>query len=268
MRRFDIHAHAFHPKIAAKAVTHLNAAYNTTCVGDGTMAHLLEREAAAGMDGMAVLCAATAPAQVIPANNHAIALQRGHPDHVLGFGTFHPGFERWEDELDRLKRNGIRGIKLHPDFQGFRLDDPRLDPFFDACQETFVILAHVGDLGDPAALPSTPRMVADIVARFPRLTFVAAHFGGYRMWEQSLEWLHPAENLWLDTSSTSFFTSPDLLRTLLARHPPERLLFGSDWPLWDPVDEVRRFQEKSGLSDERMDDLFHNAAGLFAEFFT
>lgn len=264
IRRFDIHAHAFHPRIAAKAVAHLNAAYGASCVGDGTVPHLLERESAAGVEVVAVLCAATAPAQVIPANNYAMELQHAHPERILGFGSFHPGFERWEDELARLKRNGIRGIKLHPDFQGFRLDDPRLDPLFDACQENFVILAHVGDEGDPAARPSTPRMVADIVARFPRLTFVAAHFGGYRMWDRALEDLPPAENLWVDTSSTSFFTPPEQLRALLARHPQERLLFGSDWPIWDPADEIRRFQEKSGFSDGEMDALLGNAARLFA----
>ena len=96
---FDIHTHAFHPKIARKAVEHLNRAYNLACEGDGTIAHLLEQESAVGIEKMVLLCAATTPSQVIPANNYAMELQRSHPEHVIAFGTFHPEYTRWEEEL-------------------------------------------------------------------------------------------------------------------------------------------------------------------------
>lgn len=75
----DIHTHAFHPKIAYKAVDHLNNFYNVACAGDGTIDHLLAREKHAGVDKCVVLCAATAPAQVIPANNYAMSLQKALP---------------------------------------------------------------------------------------------------------------------------------------------------------------------------------------------
>ena len=106
---FDIHTHAFHPKIAHKAVDHLNTVYHLDCRGDGTIEHLLEREKAAGIDRCIVLCAATAPAQVIPANNYAMKLQREHEE-VIGFGTLHPAYVDWEDELERMKAGGLRGI--------------------------------------------------------------------------------------------------------------------------------------------------------------
>lgn len=263
--RLDMHTHAFHPKIARKAVAHLNSAYDLTCEGDGTIAHLLEQERAAGIDMAAVLCAATTPSQVIPANNYALELQRTYPDRVLAFGTCHPGFDRWGEELDRLERNGIAGIKLHPDFQGFRLDDPALLPILDACQGRFVLLTHVGSRLPPARRPSTPAMLARIAAAFPRLTIIAAHFGGYRMWEHTLTDLPPSDNLWCDTSSTSPYASPELLRALMTHFPPDRLLFGTDWPLSSPEGELRRFQEKSGLSDSRMDALMSNALPLFAQ---
>ena len=262
--RWDIHTHAFHLKIAHKAVAHLNSAYDLACEGDGTVAHLLEQEDAVGIDRMALLCAATTPSQVIPANNYALELQRTHPERVLAFGTVHPGFARWGEELDRLERNGIRGIKLHPDFQGFRLDDPALTPIFDACQGRFVLLMHVGSLLPLPQCPSTPYMVARLAAAFPRLTLVAAHFGGYRMWEHTLKGLPPSENLWCDTSSTSPYASPELLRALIAHFPPDRLLFGTEWPLYSPEGELRRFQEKSGLTDSHMEALMGNARQLFA----
>ena len=107
-------------------------------------------------------------------------------------------------------------------------------------------------------------MVARLAAAFPRLIIVAAHFGGYRMWEHTLKGLPPSENLWCDTSSTSPYASPELLKALLAHFPRERLLFGTDWPLYSPDKEIRRFQEKSGLSDSRMEDLMGNALHPFA----
>lgn len=261
---FDIHTHAFHPKIAHKAVAHLNAAYGLSCEGDGTIGHLLEQESSIGIEKVVLLCAATTPSQVIPANNYALTLQRSHPEHVIAFGTFHPGYARWEEELARLERNGIRGIKLHPDFQGFRLDDPQLLPILDACQKRFILLLHVGSDKPLAQCPSTPYMVARLAAAFPRLTIVAAHFGAYRMWEHALKGLPPSDNLWCDTSSTSPYASPELLRALLQHFPHERLLFGTDWPLYSPAEEVRRFQYKSGLSDSSMEMLMSNARHLFA----
>lgn len=262
--RIDIHAHAFHPKIARKAVEHLNSFYTVHCEGDGTVAHLLEREAAAGVDACVVLCAATTPSQVVPANTYAIALGREHPGSVVAFGALHPGYGKWEEELARLRAAGIRGIKLHPDFQGFRLDDPRLWPIFEAAQEDFIFEIHVGDHMDPQAAPSCPYKLAAIADAFPRLRLIGAHFAGYRMWAHSLRALAGRwrENLWLDTSSTTPFATERLLRALLAAFPRDRLLFGTDWPLYDPPKEAARLQALGGLSDAELEGIMGNAASL------
>lgn len=260
----DIHTHAFHPKIAHKAVDHLNNFYDLTCSGDGTIAHLLERERQAGLEKCVVLCAATAPAQVIPANNYAINLQKEHPDTVIAFGTLHPGYENWEQELGRIKAAGIHGIKLHPDFQSFRLDDPRLLPIFEAAQNDFVFEIHIGDKTSPEKNPSCPYKLAAILDAFPRLKVIAAHFGGYRMWAHALRALtvRKRENLWFDTSSTTPFATPMLLKKLLAAFPRERILFGTDWPLYDPVEERQRLQRLGGLKDSEIEEIMGNAAGL------
>lgn len=119
----DIHTHAFHPKIAYKAVDHLNNFYNVACAGDGTIDHLLAREKHAGVDKCVVLCAATAPAQVIPANNYAMSLQKAHAE-VIGFGTLHPGYANWEAELQRIKAAGLRGPETPPGLSGVLAQRP------------------------------------------------------------------------------------------------------------------------------------------------
>lgn len=262
----DIHTHAFHPKIAHKAVDHLNSFYSITCSGDGTINNLLEREQKAGLEKCVVLCAATAPAQVIPANNYAISLQREHPDRVIAFGTVHPAYENWENELTRIKAAGIRGIKLHPDFQSFWLDDPRLLPIFEAAQKDFVFEIHIGDKTSPEKNPSCPYKLANILRQFPGIKVIAAHFGGYRMWSHALEVFadNTFENLWFDTSSTTPFASPELAHKLLNTFPRERILFGTDWPLYDPVEELQRLQALGGLSDSEMEMIMSNASALLA----
>lgn len=259
--RIDIHTHAFHPKIAAKAVAHLNEAYDLHCEGDGTVEHLLACERAAGVDRCVVLCAATTPAQVIPANNYARELQRAHPE-IIGFGTLHPAYARWEEELHNMERDGLRGIKLHPDFQGFRLDDPRLLPMFEAAQGRFILEIHIGSAQPAAQAPSCPHKLAAIARAFPGLTLIAAHFGGYLMWDMAIDALAGFDNVWFDTSSTSPFVTPHLLRRLLDAHPLERFLFGSDWPLYDPAEEQRRLQRVGGLSDNALERILTNAEQL------
>ncbi len=260
----DIHTHAFHPKIARKAVDHLNTHYRLTCAGDGTISHLLEREARAGLQKCVVLCAATTPAQVIPANNYAISLQREYPDRVIAFGTMHPGYADWEKELARMREAGLRGIKLHPDFQGFWLSDPRLLPIFEAAQNDFIFEIHIGDNIEPVKNPSCPYKLAAILDAFPRMRVIAAHFGGYRMWEHSLRVFgqRRRENLWFDTSSTSPFATQQLMRALLKAFPRERLLFGTDWPLYDPEDELRRLRLLGGLNRAELESLMSNASSL------
>ena len=171
-----------------------------------------------------------------------------------------------EKELARLKAAGIRGIKLHPDFQSFWLDDPRLLPIFETAQKDFVFEIHIGDKTTPDKNPSCPYKLASIMRQFPDMRVIAAHFGGYRMWSHALDVFAGSkfENLWFDTSSTTPFATPELAHRLLNTFPRERILFGTDWPLYDPVEELERLQTLGGLSDSEMEVIMSNASALLA----
>jgi hypothetical protein len=257
----DIHAHAFHPKIVEKVLKQLEAHYGIAPVGTGLVADLLDRLNAAGIGRAAVHAAATAPAQVVPANNWSIGLARTQP-RLIPFGTIHPGFADFEAELSRLERAGVQGIKIHADFQGFRLDDPALWPILEAMQGRFVALFHVGDRLPPALNPSCPAKLAAIHREFPGLTVVAAHLGGYLHWAEALEHL-AGTDVFLDTSSSLPFIKDGLLRAILDRHPPERVFFGSDYPLFDPGRELERLRSRLRLTDARLELLLTAGEDLF-----
>lgn len=257
----DIHCHVFHPKIARKVVAQLTAHYGITPVATGLAEDLLARLNAAGIRRACVHVAATTPAQVIPANNWAIALLRDQPA-FIPFGTIHPNLPGFEAELDRLEAAGIQGIKLHADFQGFRLDDSALKPILEAMQGRFTALFHVGDRLPPRDNPSCPAKLAAIRRDFPGLTIIAAHLGGWFHWRESLEHLAGAD-VYLDTSSCLEFIPDDLLRAILDRHPPERVLFGSDYPLYDPGQEITRLRQRLDLTDTAIERLLGNGLELF-----
>ena len=259
----DIHAHAFHPKIAEKVLQQLEDHYGIAPVGTGLVEDLLFRLDAAGIDRAAVHAAATAPAQVIPANNWSIELARTHP-RLIPFGTIHPGFADFETELDRLEAAGIKGIKIHADFQGFRLDDPALFPILEAVGNRFVALFHVGDRLPPELNPSCPAKLAVIRRQFPGLTIIAAHLGGYLHWAEALEHL-AGQDVFLDTSSSLPFIEAGLLRAILDKHPPERILFGSDYPLFDPGQELESLRSRLHLSDSGLEQLLTTGETLFGK---
>ncbi|EFL51911.1 amidohydrolase 2 [Solidesulfovibrio fructosivorans JJ]] len=257
----DIHTHAYHPKISDKVLAQLEDHYGIKPVGTGQIDDLIARAKKAGLEKVVVHNAATAAAQVVPANNWAIRIHRENPE-VLSFGTLHPDYPDFERELDRLERNGIKGIKFHADFQGFRLDDHRLWPIFEALSGRFMVMLHVGDNLPPDENNSSPDKVAAIVRDFPGLTVIAAHLGGYLHWQYVLEHLL-GKDVYIDTSSSLSFIDDDTLHRIFDGHPRERILFGSDYPLFDPGDEIGLLRRRLSLRDAELESLLSAATALF-----
>jgi predicted TIM-barrel fold metal-dependent hydrolase len=178
----------------------------------------------------------------------------------------HPGYKNFEEELARLQKAGICGLKMHPDFQGFSMDDKNLLPIFECAQKKFIIQFHIGSNKNPRDAPSSPGKLAAILDSFPDLAIIAGHLGGYLMWEEAIRLFggKKHENLWFDTSSVSFFAHGDTVRELLRTWPEERLLFGSDWPLFDIKEELERLRRVGKLTRRKLEKIMSNAGGLFA----
>jgi predicted TIM-barrel fold metal-dependent hydrolase len=266
--RIDCHTHAFAEKIAEKAVQQLISYYRMPTTYGGTLDDLLVRAKAAHLDALVLLVAATKPEQVKPAHDWVLGLaedprlRAADAPRVVRFGTFHPDDPHWVAEIARLRAGGIRGVKLHPEFQGIDLADPRLHAFFEEIQDDFILMVHVGDPRVRADNPSTPRKVAAILDRFPRLRLIAAHLGGYCFWEEVLEVL-AGRALYLDTSSALPYIAPALLRRIVEQHGAARILFGSDYPLRAPDDDLPLIDGLSWLTArEKAQILGENAAAL------
>ena len=124
-------------------------------------------------------------------------------------------------------------------------------------------MIHVGDKRPPRETPSCPYKLMRVHKRFPGLTIIAAHMGGYLHWKWALDELIGSD-VYIDTSSTIPFIDDATLAEIVRRHPRERVLFGSDYPLFDPGREIRRIKNRLRLNDAEIEELMSTAGQLFA----
>lgn len=259
----DAHTHAFHPKIADKVLNQLNNHYGIIPKGTGIIDDLLARADKAGIDKVVIHTAATSPGQVTAANDWAIHLNETY-DRVIAFGSMHPDYHDPETEFRRLEKSNVKGLKFHPDFQGFFMDDPKFKAIMEMIQDRFTLMFHVGDKNPPEKNPSCPKKLLALRLDFPKPTIIAAHMGGYLHWEWALEYL-AGKDVFFDTSSSMPYIRRDTLKALLNKHSRDRILFGSDYPLFDPGEEMASLQKTAGLNDSQMEKILENTTPLFHE---
>lgn len=271
---FDCHAHAFADKIADRAVQQLIDYYKMPTANGGRLIDLINVANQAKLDAFTLLVAATKPEQVKPANDWVLEIATKSQaeleksigltrvPRIIPFGSYHPSDPNWPAEIIRLKAAGIKGIKLHPEFQGIDLADPNLYPFFEEISDRFVLMIHVGDPEVNPANLSTPRKVAAILKKFPKIKIIAAHLGGLYFWDEVLEEL-AGKDVYIDTSSALPFIDPETLKKIFMKHDYFKILFGSDYPLNTPQQEFELLDRIPWLSTVAKERIYgQNCADL------
>ncbi len=172
-------------------------------------------------------------------------------DRLVPMGTVHPDLPV-EENLRHLKDNGIVGVKLHPLFQDLSFDDPRvLDILAALSEEGMPVVAHVG-AGDDAAANErgTPAKLRGIAESLPDLRLIACHYGGYHRLDEAEEHV-VGSSVTLETSwpPTMAELDPERIVTLIRKHGADRVVFGSDWPMTSPAEEIATI-EALGLTDD------------------
>jgi len=228
----DAHTHIWPDKIAKIALS--KPAGDLSRRGDGTVAGSIAAMEEAGIDRSVAFGVSNDAAHRDAANSFVASLD---PDWFIPFGTVHVD-ATVEENLANLREHGLHAVKLHPLFQGISLADPRLWELFEAMQGEFVITTHVG-LGGEGSERCTPRMLYDLVERFPDLDLIAAHFGGYRLLDE-VEDLIVGLPVCVDTSWPPGLASidPDRVRRIVERHGADKIIFASDWPMVSPAEDV------------------------------
>lgn len=254
----DFHAHIYPEKIAEKATKAIGDFYEAPMKYNGHIPELLASGSKIGVDKYVVHSTATKEQQVESINNFILTEVSNHKE-FIGFGTIHPDYINFEDELNRIKNAGLQGIKLHPDFQKFQIDCEKMDPIYEIISNLKLpVLVHAGDCRYDF---SGPKRIRNVLTKHPDLILIAAHFGGYTEWKASTEYL-VGQKVYFDTSSTLWKLPVEEANIMIKKHGVENFLFGSDFPMWDHTEEFERFNKLDLNSTEKDKILYQNAKNL------
>lgn len=246
MQIIDFHTHIYPEPVAAKAAKNIRDFYNIYDASlDGSADHLLAYGKEAGISKYVVLPVAVKANNVKHINSFIMQQVAEHSE-FIGFGTLHAQMDNLTDECERILKCGLKGIKFHPDFQTFDIDDPRLYPAYEILQGKVPIIFHTGDKRYDY---SNPRRLRHILELFPNLHTIGAHFGGYSMYESAYEELKDT-NCFFDISSSLMFMEDGIAESYIRKYGAERMVYGTDFPLWDPRIEVPRFMNLKLTSNE------------------
>lgn len=262
----DFHTHVFPENVAPKAIAALETAageFNLKAVADGTINSLKESMMSNCVDYSVAFGVATKPSQVPSINNWAI--ENNDPDSgIIFFGAMHPDYENQIEEIKKLAAAGIKGIKLHGEFQRFPADSEGMFPVYQALSDSgLFVIFHCGDdlfAGDSGN--SSAKRVRNAANKFPGLKIIAAHGGSFNQWEKAIKYLSGEKNIWIDISFLPGYISDELWNELLESFGYKKILLGSDFPWMEQKTVIDWL--KSKMLDEKIENaiLGRNAAEL------
>ena len=256
---YDLHAHIFPHKISEKATESIGKFYDITMHFDiGETARLLTAEAAIGTKRTLVCSVATTPHQVVSINDFIKGECDAHPE-FIGFAALNAKYDDIPGEVDRIIAMGLHGVKLHADFQREPIDSKGSYKIYEAIEGRLPLLLHMGDYRHDY---SHPTMLAKVIRDFPKLKILASHLGGFGAWDEAETVLSASENVRFDTSSAVCLMSPERAVRLIRHYGVENVVFGTDFPMWDPKKEAERLLTL-GFTEEEYRKLFSENAKEF-----
>ena len=253
----DFHTHCFPDKLASRALATLSeeSAFLPSC--DGTADGLKRSMQENGVDLSVVLSIATNPHQQTSVNNFAAELNK--MPGITAFGSVHPDSPDALSELERIKALGLKGVKLHPEYQSFFVDDEKMKPIYKKISSLGLITVfHAGaDYGFAAPYHCMPENLANALKWFDS-PIVAAHWGGMMCHEGVLKHLCGLP-LYFDVSFGYGAVALPMVRKITEKHGTDKLLFGSDSPWHRPMDDMR-VVEHLGLSENEKEKVYYKNA--------
>jgi len=257
MQIIDFHTHAFPDKLAERAVPLIAKEAGVPAVLDGKVSSLLCSMEHAGIERAIICSIATRPAQFQKILDWS---RKVRSDRLILFPSVHPADPDVLAHIRMIHAEGFLGIKLHPYYQEFYLNEPRMDPIY-ACMRAcgLMVFCHTGfDLAFPRERRADPELICKVITKFPGLKFIASHMGAWENWNEVERWLI-GKPVMLETSLSIPYCGAELVRRLLMAHPADCILFGTDSPWAGQAEEIERIKALA-LPADRQQKLFHDNA--------
>ncbi len=264
MKIIDFHTHAFPDAIASKGLSALLEGCNNIYkpVTDMTINGLLRYMDEHAIDISVIQPVITKPSQTIGLNKWASEIRS---DRVTSFGGVHPLSDDYKRDIDFVVSLGLKGLKFHPEYQNFVLDEPKMLKIYDyALSKGLILLFHAGyDPAFPPLLKSTPEKFARLSRELKGGIIVAAHMGGHEQWE-SVERYLVGTDIYLDTSMGFEFYSHEFFLKITREHGYKKILFASDSPWSDAAKEIETFYTFPLTDEEKEGILYNNARRILS----
>ncbi len=237
----DFHVHCFPDELAPRAVRALAERCGVPPRLDGTLEDIRRSMKRANIDNSVLLSIATKPLQTEKVNTWSASV---NGNGIIAFGSIHPDYEKWKEELMRIKSLGIRGIKFHPDYQLFYVDEERMFPIYELAAELgLIIIFHAGvDIGLPEPYHCTPDRLLKVIKAFPGVKVVAAHMGGFSYWD-GVEKLLVGQDIYIDTSYSLGVMDDEQAKRIITNHDYRKILFATDSPWTDQEEEILKLKK-------------------------
>jgi len=259
----DFHTHVFPHQKASIVLSNLSKKGDIPHFTDGTLPGLMVSMEKAGVHLSVISRITTRADQVMSINRWLHNLKNKN---ILPLATIHPDMEYGEGYIEELKNIGFKGIKVHPDYQGFYADDKRMYPFYEILQTLQLpILFHAGlDRGLPPPVHAMPERLLKVHREFPRLRMIAAHMGGEDNYRETEECLLGTD-IYLDTAFVLRRMDKNVLKRFFNNHPIDRFLFGSDSPFSDQSEDLRYLLNLSCLNQDAKEKIVGKNAAILLE---
>lgn len=256
----NAHCHIYPKKIASRAVEGIRNFYNLDMSLNGMSDNLIQDGEKVGVTHYLVHSVATTPNQVRSINEFISDEVKSHKRLFTGFGTLHPNSEDIEGDFEHLLELGLKGVKLHPDFQQFSLNSESAFKLGEVINSGNVpLMLHCGDYRYNY---SNPKQLKPFLKKFPDMLIIGAHFAGWSMWEKATEELAGTPNLVVDLSSSLYNLSSETAKKLIYAYGVDKVLWGTDYPMWESESEMKLFNKIELTTNEKKMILYENAAKI------
>ncbi|MCL2513043.1 MAG: amidohydrolase family protein [Oscillospiraceae bacterium] len=257
----DFHTHAFPDAIADRAMASLTENVTDICppVCGGKVSDIIGNMDRCGVDISVLQPVVTKPSQIIKTNEWAKSAQSGR---IISFAGLHPASGNYKEEINMVSGMGFKGVKLHPEYQEFYVDDPEALRFLDCILDKgLMVLLHAGvDIGIPS-LHSDPKRLANMLDNLRGGTIIAAHMGSHAMWD-GVEKHLAGKDIYFDTSMGFEYYSEEQFLRIVKAHGADKILFGSDAPWSDAAHEIAKIKSLPVEGSEKNAILYGNACRL------
>jgi predicted TIM-barrel fold metal-dependent hydrolase len=243
----DFHTHAFPDDLSERVIKMLEDEGGIKAHLDGRISSLLSSMDQCGIEKSVICNIATKPSQFDSILKWSREIRS---ERIIPFPSIHPYDPEFRERIDEIKNGGFKGIKFHPYYQNFSIDEEKIFPVYEKISnEDLILVMHTGfDFAFPRIRICDPEKIIKVLHNFPALKMVTTHLGAWEDWEEVERFLL-GKPIYLEISFSLEFLN-ETVRKIIFNHPAEYILFGTDAP-WTEQGKTLSLLRELELGEEK-----------------